>query len=220
MALNDILRYYRECLRLEHSSAEQSRDNMNRMAINTALGWIFGFFTLILANQTVNAAPSCSPLLSHTFPRLQDEAPQNLCQYQGKVILVVNTASFCGFTSQYEGLEKIYAKYKDEGFVVLGFPSNDFGQQEPGSNKEIADFCKNTYDVKFPMFAKSAVSGSNPNPLFKMLIAKTGTTPKWNFYKYLINRNGEVIDSYGSVTKPTSTSITNEIEKLLKEKAQ
>jgi glutathione peroxidase-family protein len=121
---------------------------------------------------------------------------------------------------QYEGLEKVYAKYKDQGFVVLGFPSNDFGQQEPGSNKEIADFCKNTYDVKFPMFAKSSVSGNNPNPLFKMLIAKTGTTPKWNFYKYLIDRNGNVVDSYGSMTKPTSSSITGEIEKLLGEKPQ
>lgn len=167
----------------------------------------------------VNAAPaSCSPLLTHTFLRLQDETPQNLCQYQGKVILVVNTASFCGFTSQYEGLEKIYAKYKDQGLVVLGFPSNDFGQQEPGSNKEIADFCANTYDVKFPMFSKSSVTGSNANPLFKMLIVKTGTTPKWNFYKYLIDRNGNVVDSFGSITKPTSNSITSEIEKLLAEK--
>jgi glutathione peroxidase len=181
--------------------------------------WLFSIATLLIAPGAI-AATSCSPLLSHTFPRLQDEAPQNLCQYQGKVILVVNTASFCGFTSQYEGLEKIYAKYKDQGFVVLGFPSNDFGQQEPGSNKEIADFCKNTYDVKFPMFAKSQVSGNNPNPLFKMLIAKTSTTPKWNFYKYLIDRNGNVVDSFGSVTKPTSNSVTQEIEKLLGEKAQ
>ena len=181
---------------------------------------LFGLFAFLSGFQLAIAAPTCSPLLSHTFPRLQDEAPQNLCQYQGKVILVVNTASFCGFTSQYEGLEKIYAKYTDQGFVILGFPSNDFGQQEPGSNKEIADFCKNTYDVKFPMFAKSAVSGGNPNPLFKMLIAKTGTTPKWNFYKYLIDRNGNVVDSFGSITKPASSSITNEIEKLLGEKAQ
>ena len=180
------------------------------------------FVCLFLLGGTgaVYAATNCSPLLSHTFLRLQDEAPQNLCQYQGKVILVVNTASYCGFTSQYDGLEKIYAKYKDRGFVVLGFPSNDFGQQEPGSNKEIAEFCKNTYDVKFPMFAKSIVSGNNPNPLFKMLIAKTGTSPKWNFYKYLIDRNGNVVDSFGSVTKPTSSSITNQIEKLLEEKAQ
>ncbi len=183
--------------------------------------WLLALLLLAPTLKLAVAAPesaSCSPLLSHTFPRLQDDAPQNLCQYQGKVVLVVNTASFCGFTSQYEGLEKLYAKYKDRGLVVLGFPSNDFGQQEPGSNKEIADFCKNTYDVKFPMFAKSSVSGSNPNPLFKMLIAKTGTTPKWNFYKYLIDRKGNVVDSYGSMTKPTSSSITAEIEKLLGEK--
>lgn len=183
--------------------------------------WLLALLLLAPTMKLAVAAPesaSCSPLLSHTFPRLQDDAPQNLCQYQGKVVLVVNTASFCGFTSQYEGLEKLYAKYKDRGLVVLGFPSNDFGQQEPGSNKEIADFCKNTYDVKFPMFAKSSVSGSKPNPLFKMLIAKTGTTPKWNFYKYLIDRKGNVVDSYGSMTKPTSSSITAEIEKLLGEK--
>jgi glutathione peroxidase len=175
---------------------------------------------MLWGSQMAYAVPSCSPLLSQTFLRLQDEAPQSLCQYQGKVILVVNTASFCGFTSQYEGLEKIYAKYKDQGFVILGFPSNDFGQQEPGSNKEIADFCKNTYDVKFPMFAKTSVTGANANPLFKMLIAKTGTTPKWNFYKYLIDRNGNVVESYGSMTKPTSNSITSQIEKLLGEKSQ
>lgn len=181
--------------------------------------WSLAFLLLLPTLNLAHAAPaSCSPLLSHTFPRLQDETPQNLCQYQGKVILVVNTASYCGFTSQYDGLEKLYSKYKDRGLVVLGFPSNDFGQQEPGSNKEIAEFCKNTYDVQFPMFAKSSVSGTNPNPLFKMLIAKTGTTPKWNFYKYLIDRNGKVVDSFGSLTQPNGNSITSEIEKLLGEK--
>lgn len=190
--------------------------------IHNIPSYLLALLLLLPVMQFANAAPpasaSCTPLLSHTFPRLQDEAPQNLCQYQGKVILIVNTASFCGFTSQYEGLEKLYAKYKDRGLVVLGFPSNDFGQQEPGSNKDIADFCKNTYDVKFPMFAKSSVSGNNPNPLFKKLIAKTGTTPKWNFYKYLIDRNGNVVDVFGSMTKPTSNSITGDIEKLLGEK--
>ena len=177
--------------------------------------------TLMINPSNASANPTntaCASVLSHTFLRLQDEVPQNLCQYQGKVIMVVNTASFCGFTSQYEGLEKIYARYKDKGFVILGFPSNDFGQQEPGSNKEIAEFCKNTYDVKFPMFAKSSVSGKDANPLFKMLISKTGTTPKWNFYKYLIDRNGNIIESYNSLTKPDSKSMTSEIEKLLKGK--
>jgi len=193
---------------------------MPHETIRLVFTWVFTLLAFLSGAHLANAAPNCSPLLSQTFLRLQDEAPQNLCQYQGKVILAVNTASFCGFTSQYESLEKVYAKYKDKGLVVLGFPSNDFGQQEPGSNKEIADFCKNTYDVKFPMFAKSSVSGSNANPLFKMLIAKTGTTPKWNFYKYLIDRNGNVVDSYGSMTKPTSSTITAEIEKLLGEKSQ
>jgi glutathione peroxidase len=177
--------------------------------------------TLMINPSEASANPTntaCASALSHTLLSLQDELPQNLCQYQGKVIMVVNTASFCGFTSQYEGLEKIYARYKDKGFVILGFPSNDFGQQEPGSNKEIAEFCKNTYDVKFPMFAKSSVSGKDANPLFKMLISKTGTTPKWNFYKYLIDRNGNIIESYNSLTKPDSKSITSEIEKLLKGK--
>ena len=217
MALSLAQRYLPECLRLGHHPTVQ-RFNMIRIMPRYLLALLLLLTAMQFAKAAPASSPSCSPLLSHTFPRLQDEAPQNLCQYQGKVILAVNTASFCGFTSQYEGLEKLYAKYKDRGLVVLGFPSNDFGQQEPGSNKDIADFCKNTYDVKFPMFAKSSVSGSNPNPLFKMLIAKTGTTPKWNFYKYLIDRNGNVVDAFSSMTKPTSSSITSEIEKLLGEK--
>ena len=103
----------------------------------------------------VQAAPAgCPPLLNHTVPRLQDEAPQNLCQYAGRVLLIVNTASFCGFTPQYEGLEALHAKYAAQGLVVLGFPSNDFSQ-EPGSAKDIADFCSNTFGVKFPMFSKT-----------------------------------------------------------------
>jgi len=217
MALSSAQRYLPECLRLGHPPSAQ-RFKMIRIMPRYLLALLLLLTAMQFAKAAPTTTPSCSPLLSHTFPRLQDEAPQNLCQYQGKVILAVNTASFCGFTSQYEGLEKLYAKYKDRGLVVLGFPSNDFGQQEPGSNKDIADFCKNTYDVKFPMFAKSSVSGSNPNLLFKMLIAKTGTTPKWNFYKYLIDRNGNVVDAFSSMTKPTSSSITSQIEKLLGEK--
>jgi len=178
--------------------------------------WLGLSFSVPAIAQT--AASACSPLLSHTFLRLQDEAPQNLCQYQGKVIMVVNTASYCGFTGQYDDLEKMYSKYQQKGFVVLGFPSNDFGQQEPGTNKQIADFCKNTYDVKFPMFTKSNVSGKNPNPLFKMLIEKTGTTPKWNFYKYLIDRNGNVVEAYGSLSNPSGRTITSQVEKLLQGK--
>lgn len=158
---------------------------------------------------------ACPAILQHSFNRLQDEVPQNLCQYAGKVVLVVNTASYCGFTGQYEGLEALYAKYQAKGLVVLGFPSNDFGKQEPGTNKEIADFCFNTYAVKFPMFAKSVVSGSERNALFAELAQATGTTPKWNFYKYLIDRHGKVVDSYSSLTSPSSHSLITDIEQAL-----
>jgi len=161
-------------------------------------------------------AKACPEILRVTFPRLQDEAPQSLCQYAGKVILVVNTASYCGFTRQYDGLERIYERYKSQGLVVLGFPSNDFGEQEPDDNKKIADFCKNTYDVKFPMFAKSNVKGSNANSLFKQLGKKTGKTPSWNFHKYLISRDGQSVESFSSLTTPEGKSMTEAIEKLLK----
>lgn len=158
---------------------------------------------------------SCPAVLHHTFNRLQDDAPQDLCQYAGKVTLVVNTASYCGFTSQYQGLEALHAKYNPKGLVVLGFPSNDFGQQEPGNSKEIADFCFNTYGVKFPMFSKSSVKGKDVNPLHAELIKATGTTPKWNFYKYLIDRKGNVVAAYSSVTTPDDKKLVADIEKAL-----
>jgi glutathione peroxidase len=146
--------------------------------------------------------------------RLQDEKPQALCQYAGQVVLVVNTASFCGFTSQYKGLEALYAKYKDRGLVVLGFPSNDFSQ-EPESNAKIADFCDNTFGVKFPMFTKTSVRGTDAIPLFKQLTEQTGTAPKWNFYKYLISRDGKTVKGYGSITGPQDKGFVSEVEKLL-----
>ncbi|WP_427312193.1 glutathione peroxidase [Cupriavidus sp. H39] len=160
------------------------------------------------------AAGACPASLNFTFPRLQDDAPQNLCQYAGKVVLVVNTASYCGFTPQYEGLEALYAKYGARGLVVLGFPSNDFSQ-EPGSQKEIADFCYNTYGVKFPMLGKSHVRGSDANPMYALLAKQTGTAPKWNFYKYLIGRDGKVVSSYGSRTAPDDKELVAKIEALL-----
>ncbi len=158
-------------------------------------------------------------MLNHVFPRLQDDAPQNLCQYSGKVVLVVNTASYCGFTSQYEGLEALYAKYQKQGLVVLGFPSNDFGKQEPGSSKEIADFCYNTYGVKFPMLAKTVVSGDQRNPLYADIYRTLDAQPKWNFHKFLIDRNGKPVDSYSSMTKPDSAKIVTAIEKALNAKS-
>jgi glutathione peroxidase len=161
------------------------------------------------------ATTTCPALLKQTFNRLQDEAPQDLCQYAGKVVLVVNTASFCGYTTQYEGLEKLYAKYKDKGLVVLGFPSNDFGKQEPGSSKEIADFCYNTYGVKFPMFSKSSVVGPAANPLHASLIKITGKEPKWNFTKYLLDRHGKVIEYYPSKVTPEDKQLVGKIEQAL-----
>jgi glutathione peroxidase len=165
--------------------------------------------------EAAAAAPAaCPALLNHTIPRLQDEKDQSLCQYSGRVLLVVNTASFCGFTGQYEGLEKLYSLYKDKGLVVLGFPSNDFNQ-EGGDNKQIADFCANTYSVKFPMFAKTNVTGAQASPFYKQLADKTGQVPRWNFYKYLIGRDGQVIDSYSSMTGPQDKKLVAQIEKAL-----
>jgi glutathione peroxidase len=201
------------------------------------------FFTALLATsasvfcipsasaQMVGSAPvakstatvivgTCPAILQHTFPRLQDDAPQNLCQYAGKVVLVVNTASYCGFTSQYEGLEALYAKYQSKGLVVLGFPSNQFGKQEPGSSKEIADFCFNTYGVKFPMFAKSDVKGGDRNALYVDLFKATKVEPKWNFYKFLVDRNGKVAASYPSNVEPDNSNLVDTLEKALNAKPQ
>jgi glutathione peroxidase len=165
-----------------------------------------------------SAAATCPPLLDHSFQRLQDSAPQSLCQYQGKVILVVNTASFCGYTGQYEGLEAVYDKYKERGLVVIGFPSNDFGDQEPGSNKEIADFCRMTYGIKFPMMAKTDIAAPKTHAFYRQLIAKSGTAPKWNFHKYLIDRSGNVVESFDTRTTPEDRGLIARIERRLAEK--
>jgi len=163
-------------------------------------------------------AGSCPSLLDHSFPRLQDGAPQSLCQYQGKVILVVNTASFCGFSGQYEGLEAVYDKYKSRGLVVIGFPSNDFGEQEPGSSKEIAEFCRTTYGIKFPLMAKTDIAAPKTHAFYKQLIAKSGAAPKWNFHKYLIDRSGARVESFNTLTAPDSRSLIAQIERRLAEK--
>ena len=167
------------------------------------------------------AAPTpadCPELLRLTFNSLQTGQPQSLCQYRGKVLLVVNTASYCGYTGQYEGLEALYRKYKDKGLVVLGFPSNDYGAQEPGTNKEIAEFCRTTYGVEFPMFEKAAGVAVAANPLYAQLIRKTGQAPKWNFHKYLVSRSGTRIESFASRVEPGSAEFTAALEKMLAEK--
>ncbi len=168
------------------------------------------------AATPADAAPgtACPALLQHQFLRLQDEKPQSLCQYSGKVVVVVNTASFCGFTPQYKGLEALHTRYKDRGLVVLGFPSNDFSQ-EGGSNKDIADFCESTFGVKFPMFTKTTVSGKDAHPFFKQLTDKSGTPPRWNFYKYVLARDGLSATSFNSMADPGSRQFLQEIEKQL-----
>jgi glutathione peroxidase len=167
------------------------------------------------AQSSTAPTATCPALLQQTFPRLQDEKPQSLCQYAGKVLLVVNTASFCSYTPQYEGLEALHAKYAPRGLVVLGFPTNDFGQQEPGDSKQIADFCFNTYGVRFPMFMKSTVKGKDANPLFVSLAKATGSAPGWNFHKYLIDRQGRPVASFDSETTPGSAALVAAVEKAL-----
>jgi glutathione peroxidase len=156
----------------------------------------------------------CPSVLDHKFANLMDE-PVSLCQFRGKVLLIVNTASECGYTPQYEGLEKLYRRYRDKGFAVLGFPANDFGGQEPGSNKEIAHFCQVSYGITFPVFAKTSVVGGNANPLFRELAARTGKPPRWNFHKYLIDRAGQPVAVFESAVEPEDPRVTSQIEKLL-----
>lgn len=164
--------------------------------------------------KTTQPEASCPALLNHQFKTLQGK-PLDMCDFTGKVVLVVNTASYCGFTKQYEGLQAIYDKHQKAGLVVVGFPANDFGKQEPGSNAEVADFCERTFKVKFPMAEKTSVVQGTANPLHEALAKATGERPKWNFHKYLIGRDGVTIESFGSRVEPTSPEFTGRVEKLL-----
>jgi len=172
-------------------------------------------FFLIAAH--VQAA-GCPPLLDAAFPTLSDDKPESICQYRGKVLLVVNTASECGYTPQYEGLEKLYRRFKDQGLVVLGFPSNDFGGQEPGSNKEIAKFCEANYGVSFPMFTKTSVAKGSANAFYEKLAQSTGSRPGWNFHKYLVDRRGTKAVAFDTRVEPSDPKLLKEIERLLSEK--
>ena len=163
----------------------------------------------------VAAPTNCPPLLDHRFPALLTGKSQSLCEYSGKVVLVVNTASACGYTPQYQGLEALYKRYAARGLVVVGFPSNDFGGQEPGSNKEVADFCQVNYGVSFPMVEKTVVSGPRAHPLYASLAQQTRSTPQWNFHKYLIDRSGAKVIGFASTIDPGSPRMTREIERLL-----
>jgi glutathione peroxidase len=168
----------------------------------------------LLMGVSCMANATCLELYNHQLTTLQGDKI-NLCDYQDKPILVVNTASKCGFTPQFEALEALYSTYKDKGLLVIGFPSNDF-RQEPGNDKQIGDFCKLTYAVKFPMMTKSSVTGSNAIPFYQQLNAKTGQSPKWNFYKYVILPGGKEVYAYGSLVKPDSAEILAKIKPSLK----
>lgn len=159
---------------------------------------------------------SCPDALDFEKRRLAGGERVNLCrEYGGKVILVVNTASKCGFTHQYEGLEALYRRYREQGFVVLGFPSNDFGGQEPGTEKQIQKFCRLTYGVQFPMFEKTHAAAASADPLYRVLAEATGEYPRWNFHKYLIDRDGRVVASFGTRVPPESNEVVEAIERLL-----
>jgi glutathione peroxidase len=168
--------------------------------------------TLALASAS---AWACPDLLNRDYRPLAGKASESLCQYSGKVLLVVNTASKCGFTPQYEGLEALHAELQGKGFAVVGFPSNDFMGQEPGSEADIQEFCTLTYGVKFPMFEKVHVVGDEVTPLYRDLEKATGEKPGWNFHKYLIDRAGKPVASFGSRTKPDDAALRSQIDTLL-----
>jgi glutathione peroxidase len=161
---------------------------------------------------------TCPAALRFSATAMLAEKPSSLCTFEGKVVLVVNTASQCGYTPQYDGLEKIYNRYARQGFVVVGFPANDFGGQEPGKNADIAKFCKVNYGVTFPMFEKLE-QPLGKTPLFAHLSKETGTAPQWNFHKYLIDRSGKV-QSFTSGVAPESAQLQKAIEAAIAQPAK
>ena len=158
-------------------------------------------------------AAQCPAVLSHDVDNILGEK-ESLCEHAGKVVLVVNTASQCGYTPQYKGLQALHQRYGKRGLVILGFPSNDFGKQEPGSNREIAEFCDRTYAVKFPVYGKTSVA-PGASPFFDGLARATGERPRWNFHKYLVARDGTRIASFPSKVDPESPAFVRKVEELL-----
>ena len=171
----------------------------------------------VLITMTIAASSlAAGSLLDQDFRRLASDEVVNLGEaYEGKVLLVVNTASKCGNTPQYDGLEKLYREYGEDGLVVLGFPSNDFLGQEPGTEEEIQEFCRLTYKVKFPMFEKITVKKGSAHPFYENLAAAAGTYPTWNFHKFLIGRNGELIREFSPRTQPYDDELVSEIRSAL-----
>ncbi|MFC6440787.1 glutathione peroxidase [Bowmanella sp. JS7-9] len=168
-----------------------------------------------LVSFNVFAANTCPDVLKFVKRKLNSQETVNLCnEYAGKPLLIVNTASYCGFTPQFKGLEALYADYKDRGLVVLGFPSHDFNQEDKDEGKT-AELCELTYGVQFPMFEPIHVKGDEADPLYRKLAKATGEWPSWNFNKYLIDKQGNVVKHYGSRVKPQSKEMLADIEKVL-----
>ena len=184
------------------------------MALNDGLFKSIVFFLLLTAAK--GSYSVCPPALDYHKRPLTEERPVHLCEVmRGKVVLVVNTASQCAYTPQYDGLEKLYERYRARGLVVAGFPSNDFAGQEPGTEKQIQDFCRLSYAVEFPMFEKVRVRGASADLFYKHLAAVTGEQPRWNFHKYLLDRDGRVVASFPSQVTPDDERLVSLIESLL-----
>jgi glutathione peroxidase len=181
---------------------------------------VAGKFLLIGALLNMATSLSAGPGLYNFTLNSIDGKPAPLADYKGKVVLIVNVASQCGYTPQYSALESTYEKYKDQGFVILGFPANNFGAQEPGTNEEIKTFCTRKYSVKFPMYSKISVKGADQAPLYSYLTKDTGAgisgDIKWNFTKFLVDRNGNVVQRFEPAVTPDSKEVTSAIEKQLK----
>lgn len=161
------------------------------------------------------AEKACPAVLDHAFKPLMANEPQRMCQFAGQVVLVVNTASQCALTPQYEGLERLHERYRDQGLAIVAFPSNDFGAQEPGSGKQIAEFCETTYGVTFPLHEKTSVVGAQAHPLYRQLAEQTGQPPRWNFHKYVIDRSGATVTAFASGVEPDDPALLEKIEALL-----
>jgi glutathione peroxidase len=175
------------------------------------------WLALLLGSVSLPAmAENCGEILGHSLPQLRKKETLDLCEsYKGKTLLIVNTASKCGFTPQFKSLQSLYEKYKDQGLVVLGFPSDDFLQEHDDAEKT-AEVCYINYGVTFPMFATSAVRGDDVNPVFKALIAKTGEKPSWNFNKYLVSKDEQQVKHFGSKVAPDDAGFVKEVEAFLK----
>jgi glutathione peroxidase len=178
------------------------------------------YFTVGLLLMTAGSLSAASNLYNFTLPSI-DGKPMPIGDFKGKVVLMVNVASQCGYTPQYKGLEALYEKYKDKGFVILGFPANNFGAQEPGTNEEIKTFCSRTYNVTFPMYSKVSVKGTDQTPLYKYLTTEADPTHsgdvKWNFTKFLVDREGKVVRRFEPAVTPDSPEMVGAVEQLLKQ---